>query len=161
MCISYSGGESLCAKYLGLYIGISIRSFIHTVRIFICCVVFFIGSYVEYLVWHIALFDWFPFRFFAWYAQHQKKEVVRTMTEKYRDADAIVTIEGKEYALYKNGPLKNYPYMIDVATGRIPLGEQRPLLKSYLVLNGVNIDPWNKRNTHWCVMQALKVVHKM
>lgn len=29
------------------------------------------------------------------------------MIEKYRDADAIVTIEGKEYALYKKGPLKN------------------------------------------------------
>lgn len=28
------------------------------------------------------------------------------MIGKYNDADVIVTIEGKEYALYKNGPLK-------------------------------------------------------
>ena len=52
------------------------------------------------------------------------------MIEKYRDADAIVTIEGKEYALYKNSPLKKYPYMVDIATGGIPNQEQMPLLKS-------------------------------
>lgn len=79
------------------------------------------------------------------------------MIEKYRDADAIVTIEGKEYALYKNGPLKKYPYMIDIATGEIPHREQRPLLKSYLLFNGVNIEPWDERITHWCVRQAIKV----
>lgn len=80
---------------------------------------------------------------------------MNAMIEKYRDADAIITIEGKEYALYKNGPLKKYPYMIDIAIGGIPDREQLPLLKSYLLLNGVHIEPtWN---THWCVSQAIKV----
>lgn len=83
--------------------------------------------------------------------------MINAMIEKYRDADAIVTIEGKEYALYKNGPLKKYPYMIDIATGDIPHREQRPLLKSYLLFNGVNIEPWDERITHWCVRQAIKV----
>ena len=82
--------------------------------------------------------------------------MINAMIEKYRDADAIVTIEGKEYALYKNGPLKKYPYMIDIATGDIPHREQRPLLKSYLLFNGVNIEPWDERITHWCVRQAIK-----
>ena len=79
------------------------------------------------------------------------------MMEEYRDADAIVTIEGKEYALYKKGPLKKYPYMIDIATGEIPQGEQRSLLKSYLLLNGVNVEPWDERITHRCVRQAINV----
>ena len=79
------------------------------------------------------------------------------MMGKYSDADAIVTIEGKEYALYKNGPLKKYPYMVDVSTGGIPEGEQRPLLKTYLLLNGVDIEPWEERGPHWCVRQAIKV----
>lgn len=79
------------------------------------------------------------------------------MIEKFGNADAIVTIEGKEYALYKNGPLKKYPYMIDVTTGGVPHREQRPLLKSYLLLNGVDIEPWHERTTHWCVHQAIKV----
>lgn len=79
------------------------------------------------------------------------------MIEKYSDADAIITIEGKEYALYKNGPLKKYPYMIDISTGGIPQGEQRPLLRTYLLLNGVDIEPWEERGPHWCVRQAIKV----
>ena len=83
--------------------------------------------------------------------------MVSAMIEKYRDADAIVTIEGKEYALYKNGPLKKYPYMIDIATGEIPQGEQRPLLKSYLLLNGINAELWDERGPHWFVRQAVKV----
>lgn len=77
--------------------------------------------------------------------------------KKYREADAIITIEGKEYALYKKGPLKKYPYMIDIAIGGIPHREQRRLLKSYLLLNAINIEPWNERTTHWCVRQAIKV----
>lgn len=82
------------------------------------------------------------------------------MMEKYSDADAIVTIEGKEYALYKNGHLKKYPYMVDVSTGGIPQGEQRPLLKTYLLLNGVDIEPWEERGPHWCVRQAIKVAQE-
>lgn len=84
-------------------------------------------------------------------------KAVGTMTENYRDADAIVTIEGKEYALYKkgHGSLSKYPYMVEIAIGVIPPREQLPLLKSYLQLNGVNVEPtWN---THWCVCQAIKV----
>lgn len=79
------------------------------------------------------------------------------MVEKYKDADAIVTIEGKEYALYKNGPLKKYPYMIDIATGGIPQGEQKPLLKNYLLLNGINVELWDERGPHWFVRQAVKI----
>lgn len=78
------------------------------------------------------------------------------LIENYYDADAIVTIEGKEYALYKKGPLKKYPYMVDVSTGGIPQGEQLPLLKAYLVLNGVNVKLWDGRGPHWYVRQAIK-----
>ena len=82
---------------------------------------------------------------------------VSTMTGNYRDSDAVVTIEGKEYALYKkgHGSLSEYPHMVEIAIGAIPPREQLPLLKSYLQLNGVNVEPtWN---THWCVCQAIKV----
>lgn len=79
------------------------------------------------------------------------------MIEKYNDADAIITIEGSKYALYKNGPLKKYPYMVDISTGAIPQGEQRSLLRTYLLLHGVDIEPWRERGPHWCVRQAIKV----
>lgn len=79
------------------------------------------------------------------------------MMEKYNDADAIITIEGREYALYKNGPLKKYPYMVDISTGAIPQGDQRSLLRMYLLLHGVDIEPWRERGPHWCVRQAIKV----
>lgn len=79
------------------------------------------------------------------------------MIEKYNDADAIITIEGSEYALYKNGPLKKYPYMVDISTGAIPQGDQRSLLRTYLLLHGVDIEPWRERGPHWCVRQAIKV----
>lgn len=82
---------------------------------------------------------------------------MNAMMENHEDADAIVSIEGKKYALYKKGSLKKYPYMIDIATGKIPEGEQRSLLKNYLLSNGVNIEPWNERGPHWCVRQAIKV----
>ena len=82
------------------------------------------------------------------------------MMEKYSDADAIVTIEGKEYALYKNGPLSKYPYMVDSSTDAIPQGKQRSLLRAYLLLHGVNIEPWEDRGPHWCVRQAIKVAHR-
>lgn len=76
---------------------------------------------------------------------------------KYSDADAIVTIDGKEYALYKNGPLSKYPYIVDTFTDAIPQGEQRLLLRKYLLLHGVNIEPWKERGPHWFVRQAIKV----
>lgn len=80
------------------------------------------------------------------------------MIEKYRDADAIVTIEGRKYALYKkgHGSLNEHPYMVEIATGVIPQREQLPLLKSYLLLNS-DIVPQDKWNTHQFVAQAIKV----
>lgn len=79
------------------------------------------------------------------------------MMGKYSDADAIVTIDGREYALYKNGPLSKYPYIVDTFTDAIPQGEQRLLLRKYLLLHGVNIEPWKERGPHWFVRQAVKV----
>lgn len=76
---------------------------------------------------------------------------------KYSDADAIVTIEGKEYALYKNGSLSKYPYIVDTFTDAIPQGKQRLLLREYLLLHGVTIEPWKERGPHWFVRQAIKV----
>lgn len=76
--------------------------------------------------------------------------------------DAVISIEGKEYALFNNGkgPLGKYPYMIDLSTGGIPDGLQRPLLKEYLLYNGVDIEPWEKKNTHWCIKEAIKIAQK-
>lgn len=78
------------------------------------------------------------------------------MIENHENADVIISVEGRKYALFKNGPLKNHPYMIDIATGKIPEREQRPLLKNYLLSNGINIESLG-RQTHWCVRQAIKV----
>lgn len=80
---------------------------------------------------------------------------------KYEDADAIVSIEGNEYALYKNGPLKKYPYIIDISTGEIPEGKQRSLLKTYLQQNGMDIEPHKEELTHWWVRQAIKAAQKI
>ena len=79
------------------------------------------------------------------------------MIERYKDADTIITIEGKEYALYKNGPLNKYPYMVDLSTGEIPQGKQRSLLKNYLLLNEVDIESVGERGPHWYVRKAIKV----
>ena len=79
------------------------------------------------------------------------------MIERYKDADTVITIEGKEYALYKNGPLNKYPYMIDLSTGEIPQGKQRSLLRNYLSLNGINIESFGERGPHWYVRKAIKV----
>ena len=83
--------------------------------------------------------------------------MVNEMTKDYYDADAVITIKGREYALYRKGALKATPYMVDVSTGEIPEGEQRPLLAEYLIQNSVDIEPWETRTTHWCVRQAIKV----
>jgi len=79
------------------------------------------------------------------------------MIEKYGDADTIIAIEGHEYALYKNGPLNKYPYMVDISTGEVPLGKQRSLLKSSLWLKGIDIESFGERGPHWYVRQAIKV----
>lgn len=79
------------------------------------------------------------------------------MSEKYYDAEAIITVEGKTYALYKNGSLKRHPYIIDTVTGQIPDRQQRPIMKSYLRQNGVQIkENWN---THWCIRQAISIAN--
>lgn len=80
--------------------------------------------------------------------------------EKYTDADAIVLIEGVEYALYKNGPLKRYPYMVDTSADRIPEGKQRSLLKTYLRQNGVDVELYAEELTHWWVRQAIKTAQR-
>lgn len=71
--------------------------------------------------------------------------------------DTVISIEGKSYALFRKGPLANHPYMIDLSTGGIPYRLQRPLLKEFLRHNGVNIEPWEEKTTHWCILQAIKV----
>lgn len=79
------------------------------------------------------------------------------MSEHHRNYDAVITIEGKEYALFKRGSLSKYPHMVDLSTGEIPHGKQRSLLKSYLLLNGVNIGSVGERGPHWYVRKAIKV----
>lgn len=71
--------------------------------------------------------------------------------------DATIVIDGNRYALYRKTGRTN-PYMVDISTGEIPRGDQRPLLKKYLLEHGVDIEPWEKRNTHWCIAQAIKLV---
>lgn len=79
------------------------------------------------------------------------------MVDYTKAADAVITIEGKQYALFKKGTLSKYPYMVDLSTGGIPYREQRPLLKEFLLQNGVDIEPWETKGPHWCVRQAIKV----
>ena len=76
--------------------------------------------------------------------------------EKFENADAVILLNGNRYALFKSGPLSRYPHMVSIHTGQIVLGEQRPLLKEYLIQHGVDIEPLEKRNTHWCIRQAIK-----
>ena len=71
--------------------------------------------------------------------------------------DAAIYVEGRWYYLYKNGPLKDYPYMVDAETGEIPYMNQRPLLRHFLIDNGADIEPWEKRTTHWCIREAIKI----
>lgn len=47
--------------------------------------------------------------------------------------------------------------MVDISTGAIPQGKQRSLLRTYLLLHEVDIEPWGKRGPHWCIRQAIKV----
>ena len=76
---------------------------------------------------------------------------------KCKEADVIIASEGKEYALYKKGNLSRYPYMVDLSTGKIPYGEQRPLLQNFLLHHSIDVEPWETRTTHWCVRQAIDV----
>lgn len=78
----------------------------------------------------------------------------------YENADAIITISGKEYALFKKGPLSKYPYMVDIFTGTIPKGKQLSLLKSYLLQSRANIKLREDQGPHWYVRQAISVARE-
>lgn len=80
--------------------------------------------------------------------------------ENYKNADAVITIDGQEYALFKTGSLSKYPYIVDVSTGRIPKGKQRSLLKKYLLQSGANIELRDDRGPHWYVRQAISVARE-
>lgn len=75
-------------------------------------------------------------------------------------AQAQIYVDGRYYLLYERSPLSQYPHMVDRETGEMPFGNQRSLLKKYLLQMGVDIEPWHKRNTHWCVREAIKVSSK-
>ncbi len=72
-----------------------------------------------------------------------------------KSSDAIITISGNQYALFRRKG-RMVPHMVELSTGEIPLGEQRPLLKHYLLEQGINLEPWEKKNTHWCINQAIR-----
>ncbi len=77
------------------------------------------------------------------------------MSDKFNDAEAIIIVEGRTYALYKNGPLKRYPYIIDIVTGQIPNRQQLPIVKSYLRQYNVQIkENWT---THRYICQAISI----
>ena len=74
-------------------------------------------------------------------------------------AEAIITIEGTEYTLFKKSPLRKCPHMVNISTGEIPDGDQKPLLGRYLVQNGVS--PLDLgANTHARVRQAISIAQK-
>lgn len=72
-----------------------------------------------------------------------------------------IIIDGVEYKLYgwyeDTISNKAQPHIAEVETGRIPIGQQRRLLKEWLLSNGANIEPWCEKTTHWCVLEAIKL----
>lgn len=82
------------------------------------------------------------------------------MKRKAFSADAEIYTGGRWYLLYAKGPLKKYPYMVDRETGEIPEGNQRPLLKEYLMKMGADIEPWPVKTTHWCVKEAIRIANR-
>ena len=74
-------------------------------------------------------------------------------------AEATITIEGTEYALFTKSPLRKYPHVVNISTGEIPDGDQKSLLGRYLVQNGVS--PMDLgANTHTRVKQAINIARK-
>ncbi len=71
----------------------------------------------------------------------------------------IIEIDGKEYGLYlRNEERDNpQPHIIDTETLESPYRKQRPILKSFLEANNVSLEPWGKKNTHWCIYEAYKI----
>lgn len=74
----------------------------------------------------------------------------------------IIEINGKEYGLYLRNEERNnpQPHIIDAETLETPYGNQRPILKSFLEANNVSLEPWEKKNTHWCIYEAYKISRK-
>ncbi len=71
----------------------------------------------------------------------------------------IINIKGREYILYDKGEdtsRNKYPHIVDRTSGQVPEGDQKAIMKDWLIQNGINIEPWAKRNTHWCIQQALR-----
>ncbi len=71
---------------------------------------------------------------------------------------AIIKIHDREYILYGNGEnigRSKYPHMVDRATGLIPAGDQRSMMKEWLLQHNIDIEPWEERDTHWCIRQAI------
>lgn len=76
-------------------------------------------------------------------------------------SEKMIVVNGIKYVLYgwneDTTSGKNEPHIAEAKTGKIPLGQQRKLLKEWLVANNVNIEPWSEKTTHWCVLEALKL----
>lgn len=72
-----------------------------------------------------------------------------------------ITINGVEYGLFAKGDDRDNPnpHMVNLATGEIPVGRQRPMLKDFLVQNGVNVEPWETRTTHWAIDKAMELAN--
>lgn len=67
-----------------------------------------------------------------------------------------ITINGVEYGLFAKGEDRSNPnpHMVNLETGETPLGRQRPMLRDFLVQNGVNVEPWGPKTTHWAIDRA-------
>lgn len=76
----------------------------------------------------------------------------------YYGAAGHITIWGKTYSLYINGPLKKYPYILDDVTMKIPEGKQLPLLRRYFAENGV--EPSKNWNTHSMIRKAVQFARR-
>ena len=79
-----------------------------------------------------------------------------------RTPDAVIMIKVNRYALYKKLGNSN-PHVVALSTGEVPKGDQRSLLKVFLLEHGVDIEPWegpNHRTTYWCINQAIKIAEK-
>ena len=71
-----------------------------------------------------------------------------------------IVINSKDYSLFGRNEDRNnvHPHMIDMETGEVPCG-QRGLLKEFLTQNNVDVEPWDKKNTHWAVIEAIKLIN--
>lgn len=72
-----------------------------------------------------------------------------------------ITINGVEYGLFAKGEDRSNPnpHMVNLETGETPLGRQRPMLRDFLVQNGVNVEPWEPKTTHWAIDRARELTN--